>query len=118
FNSDFKMKTLDKSHRMRLWLSFREETKDSTFFSNIEVNNRNTIDFQYTNIKNNGIQGLIIQNVEIDTVIKKEEMVRMWESKLLIDNLNTTLNFSLKPFGFYKDHKFNIDGKQIKKNHP
>jgi hypothetical protein len=118
FNSDFKMKTLDKSHRMRLWLSFREETKDSTFFSNIEVNNRNTIDFHYTNIKNDGIQALIIQNVEIDTIIKKEEKVQMRERKLLVDNLNPTLNFSLEPFGFYEDNKFKIDGKRIKKNHP
>jgi hypothetical protein len=116
FNSDFKMKTIDKAHRMQIWFSYREETKDSTFFSDINVSNRNKIAFRYTNIKDNGIQGIIIQNVEIDTVIKKEKMVHMRERKLLVDNLITTLNFSLEPFDFYKENRFKIDGKKIKKD--
>ena len=97
----------NKNISTELFLSFREETKDSTFFTQIIVKDKNQIDFEFTNIKNNGIQGVIIKNIEIDTIIKKEKMVRMIEYKALIDNHNKTLNYSLESFGF-KENVFRM----------
>jgi hypothetical protein len=98
----------NKNIKTELYLSFREETKDSTFFTQIIVKDKNNIEFEYTNIKNNGIQGIIIKNIEIDTIIQKEKMVRMIEYKALIDNHNKTLNYSLESFGFSKENVFRM----------
>jgi len=106
-NTGFNLK-LNKSRRMNIYFSYREETRDSTYFTDIEVNNSNVIDFQFTNVSNNGLQGVVIQNIEIDTVINNEDYVRMIEYRLLVDNLSKTPNYSLTPFKFDVENKFHL----------
>lgn len=98
----------NKTRRVTTTFSFLEKTIDSTFYTDIEMDNTNEIIFKYQNIENMALSGWIRQLVLIDTIIDNREMVRMVEYETLVDNFNKTPSFYLIAADYLKTRKFSL----------
>ena len=102
-------KRRNERHKITTTLDFLEKSKDSSFFTEISVENSNEIHFEYQNIDNNALTGIIKQLILIDTIIDNKEMVRIIQYETLVDNFVVTPSIHLIAHDFYKTRRFHID---------
>ena len=69
--------------------------------------------FEYQNIDNNALTGIIKQLILIDTIIDNKEMVRIIQYETLVDNFVVTPSIHLIAHDFYKTRRFHIDYRML-----
>ncbi|SFN48134.1 hypothetical protein [Salegentibacter flavus] len=79
--------------RLQLYLLNREDSINTDF----ESINMNNIKFSYSS-SNDTLIGILLDMIEIDTVIDGENMVRLLESRYYLDNKSETLNTLINEF--------------------
>jgi hypothetical protein len=97
-SDDHKIKSPIIERRLNLYLLNREDSLNVDFISK----NKNSIQFSY-NSSDDTLRGVLIDTRQIDTVVNGENMVRLIESVLFVDNKSQTINTLIKEFAKKKN---------------
>jgi len=79
--------------RLQLYLLNKEDSINTDF----ESVNMNQIEFSYSS-SNDTLRGVLIDKLEIDTIINGENMVRLLDSRYYLDNKSETINTFIEVF--------------------
>ncbi|MBR9847732.1 MAG: hypothetical protein GYB35_17305 [Algicola sp.] len=104
---------LNEKNRKTLDFHYVEQNEDSIRITSKKSKSSDTIEFEYENAYGNHLQGIIIQTVERDTIIKNEEMVNLFMLDLLVDNIIITDNMCLEIYEFKKNRPYNLEKLKI-----
>ena len=96
---------LDKKNRKTLEFHYWEQNFDSIWMTSIEIKNSDNIKFEFENVIENRLQGMLYLTVSRDSIVNNEKMINLFRLPLLVDNGNITDNVFLE--AFKKDSKFN-----------
>jgi len=107
FHSKFDNFIRNKNQRVSLEFSYWQKNLDSVFMTTIKTNTKNEIDFEYINIKENKLTGLLIVFAENDTIINNEKMTRIRQIYKAVDNQIQTKNGFIHSFELDKKNKMN-----------
>ncbi len=88
-----------------------EHTKDSQYSTIKEFKNTDEINFKYSNIESDQLEGIITKRIYIDTLVNGEDSVRIIYKKYILNNTNNSneLSHLIEAFDFYKDNKFSMN---------
>lgn len=95
----------NEKYSLEFW--YWQVTNDSTFITTTKFNQKNNISFNYFNVMDDNLSGIIILTAENDTIENGEEKIRIRNLEMLVDNKTQTNNVFLKSFEFNKNYKFN-----------
>jgi hypothetical protein len=98
---------LNEKNRKTLDFHYVEQNEDSIRITSKKTKSSDTIEFEYENAYGNHLQGIIIQMVDRDTIVKNEEMINLFTLELLVDNINVTDNMCLEIYEFKKNRPYN-----------
>lgn len=104
FINKFKISRNEK-YSLEFW--YWQVTNDSTFITTTKFNQKNNISFNYFNVVDDNLSGIIILTAENDTIENGKEKIRIRNLEMLVDNKTQTNNVFLKSFEFNKNYKFN-----------
>lgn len=88
-----KIKSPIKRRRLQLYLLNKEDTVNTDFQST----NMNHIEFSYLS-SNDTLRGILIDKLEIDTIVDGDNKVRLLESRFYLDNKSETINTLIEAF--------------------
>ena len=97
---------ISKNENYFLEFSYWQITKDSTYITTTKVKQKNKISFNYLNIVDDNLSGILILTATNDTIENGEEKIRIRNLEMLVDNKPETNNVFLKSFEFYKNYRF------------
>ncbi len=108
--ADLKFKNY-KGYETITLIGFLEHTKDSQYGTTKEFKNTNEINFKYSNIESDKLEGIITKRIYIDTLVNGEDSVRIIYKKYILNNTNNSneLSHLIEVFDFYKDNKFSMN---------
>ena len=104
----------NKKARESLEFTYFQETIDSSFATTLRSENKSEIDFELTNIKGDTLVGFLIQRVDTDTIVNKEEQIRIRQIYKAVDNKIGTENTFIIPFRMNKDNNYKTSGIKFK----
>lgn len=115
-HSKYEKLKIDKHNRKSLEFNYCEQNLDSMWITTKNMENTNTINFEFENVYGRTLNGLIYQKIERDTLIKNKSSINLFRLQILVDNNPETYNLFLTSYEFDKENKFNKQKIKLIKN--
>ncbi|PHS05983.1 MAG: hypothetical protein COA88_11340 [Kordia sp.] len=98
---------ITKTRERKVTFHYTEQSSDSLIISTVK-SKTNKLEFEYLNVDNKHITGVLIDEYNNDTIVNNEKMVRMREFSLLVDYHTDTDNLFVEPYEFHENNRLDL----------